>query len=339
MSRQGFGFGNATDVGRVREKNEDYFGYFSTPNGQLFLVCDGMGGYEGGQRASRLAVECIKNYVEKSVELDPAIFLRAAFDDANRRIRAESAADPALHGMGTTCLALLLRAGKSPSAWSAHIGDSRTYRIRQNRIKQITRDHSRVAEMVAHGLLTPEEAEKHPERNVITRALGTHENAEPEIMSLDVCKNDRFVLCTDGVSGPVPPGDILQHSRDRKSQPLAEVLVRLANERGGEDNATCQIVDVLTGPRPPKLRRTEGVNIGAKRRRILWMIAAGALVALFCAMVFILFQTYQSRREKATKSVTPNEKVRKAEEKQGDRKDPSQPNRSNTRHGERGDTK
>lgn len=300
MPKSAFAFGNSTDVGRVRQENEDYFGYFSTPNGELFLVCDGMGGHQGGQRASHLAVETIRSYVSSSVELDPAVFLQAAFVEANRAIRDEAVSTPDLAGMGTTCVALLLRPGKEPRAWRAHVGDSRLYRVRQEGIEQITRDHSRVAEMLAHGLLTPAEAEKHPDKNIITRALGAHESVQPDVEPLAVCAGDRFILCSDGVSGPVPAQDIVAYTKTRTPQALAEVLVKLANERGGEDNATVQVVDVLTGPAPPKKRQTsEVIPQGKRPSAMLVALAGGSVIVLALALWAVFHFTHVKKKSLA----------------------------------------
>ncbi len=254
-------FGNFTDVGTVRSENEDYYGFFETELGSLFIVCDGMGGHVGGKRASRLAVETIAKVVTESVDRNAPKVLKRALASANRAIRQEIDQNSELEGMGTTCVLLLVSTTKKPTAWRVHIGDSRLYRIRLDHIEQLTQDHSMVSEMQRRGLITEKEAEDHPQKNVITRALGVREEIEPEIETVDVCKGDRFILCTDGISGPIPAIDMEQQSIDQTPQVLAERLVKLANERSGDDNATVQIVDCHIGPKPRKpLLRSDGAD-------------------------------------------------------------------------------
>jgi len=254
-------FGNFTDVGTVRSENEDYYGFFETELGSLFIVCDGMGGHVGGKRASRLAVETISQVVSESVDTDASQVIQRALFQANHAIRKEIEEQQELEGMGTTCVLLLINTQKKPLAWRAHIGDSRLYRIRDAKIELLTQDHSMVGEMQRRGLISEEEAEDHPQKNVITRALGVREEIEPEISTVEVCKGDRFILCTDGISGPIPAIDIEDQSTDQSPQNLAERLVRLANERSGDDNATVQVIDSKAGPKAPKPMR---VPVGSK---------------------------------------------------------------------------
>lgn len=292
-----FEFGNHTDVGRVRTANEDYFGSFETKYGQLFVVCDGMGGHKGGYMASRLAVDTIKNYVLDPVESDPMDLLRNAIQTANQAVLAEASNNPELRGMGTTCVMLLIRDGKNPMGWRAHIGDSRLYVIRNNRIYQLTRDHSRVMEMVEHGIITAEDAEHHPDKNIITRAIGVSNVARPEVDLVELYQNDRFVLCTDGVSGPVSAKEILNYSAKLSPQMLAEMLVGKANERGGEDNATVQVIDLLTGPKAPKpppetkTKKSDTKEIQVKKpwykNPIKLAGAVGALIILLAGIWFV----------------------------------------------------
>lgn len=254
MDESGFSYGNLSDTGKVREKNEDYFGTTSTPHGILFLVCDGMGGHKGGQRASRLAVEVIQNSVIDSNSNDPVALLDTAQKTANEKIIEEAAADPGLTGMGTTSVALLLQPGNKPKAWISHVGDSRIYRIRQGRIEAITIDHSVVMEMVKHGIITAEQARTHPKSNVITQALGSKETIKPDTIEIEVCKNDRYILCSDGLTDLVEDEEILKLSKGNSHQELAEKLVHLANEYGGIDNSTVQVIDIEKGPKSARLK-------------------------------------------------------------------------------------
>ncbi|MCX7835601.1 MAG: Stp1/IreP family PP2C-type Ser/Thr phosphatase [bacterium] len=291
-----FEYGNYSDVGRVRTANEDYFASNKTEFGQLFIVCDGMGGHKGGYVASRLAVDTIIQYIKQASESDPKELLQNAIQFANRAVYEKSISDPELRGMGTTCVMVLIRNGKKPMAWRAHIGDSRLYLIRKGEIHQLTQDHSRVMEMVKHGIISEEDAAHHPERNIITRAIGVKPTAEPEVDVFELCKNDRLILCTDGISGPIAKKEILHHSRNVNPQMLAEDLVRLANERGGEDNATVQVVDILEGPKPSSTdpikatRKSDTRELVTKKafykKPILWIPMGMALLILVVGLWF-----------------------------------------------------
>jgi len=288
LKRQHYQFGNFTDVGKIRTENQDYFGYYATPIGELFLVCDGMGGYEGGEVASRMAVETISDCVKSSKLNDPVQALGRAFEEANQKIREFAHEQPELRGMGSTCVALLIQYGKKPQAWRAHVGDSRIYRIRKGKIEQLTRDHSRVMEMVERGLLTKAEAESHPDRNIITRALGAHDTVQPDVEAVSVCRGDRFILCTDGISGKMSDEEILAKSVRQSPQRLAEMLVHLANERGGEDNSTIQVVDNMVGPRPPREYAAARKTWHAMRSqpRWLWIVFASAVLTVLLVFTY-----------------------------------------------------
>ncbi|MBZ0265915.1 Stp1/IreP family PP2C-type Ser/Thr phosphatase [bacterium] len=299
-----FDFGNSSDVGHIRTENEDYFGYFTLPVGELFIVCDGMGGHVGGKRASQLAVQVISQSVKESVELDPVIILSRAIEHANAAILSEVSLHTELKGMGTTCVLLLLQPGPHPKAWRAHVGDSRLYLIRAGEIKQLSNDHSLVGEMLERGLITEMDAAQHPKRNVITRALGVKDKVEPDVAELQVYRGDRFILCSDGISGPIPSVDLQSHSVGRPPQELAEILVRLANERGGEDNSTVQVVDVLAGPKAPSIVPNQSDDnhqdksihsiplIGGHFSRF-WLISiVVALILAATATIFVLEPTW-----------------------------------------------
>jgi serine/threonine protein phosphatase PrpC len=240
-------FGNDTSVGMVRTQQQDYFGSTKTSAGhQLFLVCDGMGGHRAGNKASVLAVTRITEYVgEAPAGENPETLLRNSFKAAGEAITQLSSSDESYKGMGTTCVALLVDTVER-TAWVAHVGDSRTYLIRQGKIERLTTDHSRVQEMVARGLLTEEQAFTHPERNVITRAMGAGQPGEPDVRSLAIEESDRFVLCTDGVTGYFRDDEIRAVASSGEAQAAASDLIRESNRRGGEDNSTAVVVDILS---------------------------------------------------------------------------------------------
>jgi protein phosphatase len=242
-------YGVSSDIGKARTENQDSFGVFPDrgedvipAKGQLFVVADGMGGHQGGREASRLAVQRISEAYERSNAADVPESLVAAMQVANEEIHNASLANAALSGMGTTCVVLLV---KDRRVYIAHVGDSRVYRVTKGSIKQVTEDHSTVAEMTRRGILTPEEAKYHPERSVLYRALGTMSateiDAQPEIV---VTSNEWFVLCTDGLSNMVEDEEIQKIVTSHEPQEACDELVRLANERGGYDNITVAVVRV-----------------------------------------------------------------------------------------------
>lgn len=238
-----------TDVGRVRAENQD-FGTFTAPaeeaasrtGGRLLVVADGMGGHRGGATASRLAVETVKQQYLANETDDVAEMLRSALARANARVYSEAQSNTELRGMGTTTSALLIRGAQ---AWFAHVGDSRIYGVRSDAIKQFTDDHSLVATMVREGLLTSQEAENHPRRNVLQRSIGVSEEVDIDVRGpIDVRENDVFILCSDGLHGVVKNDEIQQAARLSPEQ-AADRLVNLALERGAPDNVTVIVAKVV----------------------------------------------------------------------------------------------
>lgn len=237
-----------SDVGLVRSENQD-FAMINSPElelssagkGRLMVVADGMGGHRGGARASQLAALTIKEAYAQEGEADIATGLRAAMERANAAIYHEAQTNPDLRGMGTTCSALVIRGRQ---AWLAHVGDSRIYLIRGGNITQLTEDHSLVASMVREGLLTSEEAEVHPRRNVLQRSMGVGESVEVDVIqSFGVQHGDTFILCSDGLHGLVKEGEML----GMIAQPIdtaARELVKRAIERGAPDNVTVIVARV-----------------------------------------------------------------------------------------------
>lgn len=238
-----FTLGNHTSIGRVRTANEDAFGNWLTPNGHLFVVCDGMGGHIGGAIASQAAASAIYQTMASQKFPSGPIALEYCLQEANRKLRQMIAANPSLHGMGTTAVAVLLQ---GDAAYFAHIGDSRLYLFRQNNLRRLTRDHSYVQSLVDQGHITEVEAEKHPRRNEIYRALGIDEEVEPAAPAAPIMlqPGDRLMLCTDGLNGMIGDKGIasVMSTRGLSVQQQAEKLVTLADEAGGHDNTTVQII-------------------------------------------------------------------------------------------------
>jgi PPM family protein phosphatase len=220
-----------TDPGRVRRRNEDAF----VVDPPLFAVADGMGGAQAGEVASRLAAAAFREYREAD-ELAPEERVRAIIKEANRRIYDRARTDSEVSGMGTTVTAALLTDGR---VVIGHVGDSRAYRIRNGRLEQLTDDHSLVADLMRSGRLTAEEAEGHPQRSVITRALGTDPDVDVDTLVIEVEAGDLFLLCSDGLSTMVSDSEVLQTvERAATLDEAARDLVRAANTGGGEDNVT-----------------------------------------------------------------------------------------------------
>jgi serine/threonine protein phosphatase PrpC len=230
--------GVASDRGLIRPANEDSFFLRRS----LYAVCDGMGGARAGEVASQMA--CLG-----LLALNPASAakkdLRMAVVNTNQAIISRSLSEDHLLGMGTTLTAVLIREG---SLILAHVGDSRAYLFHDGSLIQLTEDHSWVGEMVRRGELTPDQAAVHPHRSVITRALGTDGDLEPDMDEIDIGEGDRVVLCSDGLSGFVSEADIAALlGRGELPQTTAELLVKAALATGGEDNVTVVVVDVVAG--------------------------------------------------------------------------------------------
>ena len=221
-----------TDVGRQRNANEDDL--FTAADAGLFAVADGMGGARAGEVAAKAAVEQLAA-IEQKQEVGERE-LATVVEEANRRIHELSQSDESLAGMGTTMTALSVGDGEVAIA---HVGDSRAYRLRDGELERLTHDHSLVGEMVRAGRLTPEEAEVHPQRSIITRALGPEPQVEVERMTYPARSGDVYLICSDGLTTMVREDDVAAILGGRSSlQQAAEDLVRVANEAGGKDNVT-----------------------------------------------------------------------------------------------------
>ncbi len=234
---------NISDIGRnpARTKNEDSFGHFEGEFGELFLVCDGMGGHEGGEVASRLAIESIRQYFETNyLPGEEQAVIAQSIEFAQQKITERVELEPELTGMGTTLVLLLIN---GVSYYIAHSGDSRIYLSRGGALIQLTKDHSEVQMMVESGIITQEQASTHPRRNFITKAVG-HTSYAPDISGPHILKQDDvFLLCSDGLTEHVKD-DELHQQMEEEPQIACQNLVEMANDRGGTDNITIQIVQV-----------------------------------------------------------------------------------------------
>ena len=231
------------DTGRCRSMNQDYIFVSEKPMGNLpnlFLVADGMGGHKAGDLASEYTVSRVCEAVTKSMQKIPFQILKGAFQYANQKLIEKAGESPAYAGMGTTLVAVTVQ---DDTAYVANVGDSRLYKI-GGTIEQITEDHSLVEEMVRMGEISKEEARNHPEKNIITRAIGVTETVEPDYFDTKLEKGECLLLCSDGLSNMIEDAqirEILGRRRDLRSG--AEELVKTANENGGRDNISVVLVE------------------------------------------------------------------------------------------------
>ncbi len=227
-----------TDVGLARSVNQDDFmsllGRDAPIGDALFAVADGMGGHSAGEVASRIALELLR-YELSNASSPTERTLRRAVSIANKGVYSESTMVPGLRGMGTTLVVGLVMDGMMIIC---NIGDSRAYLLREGTLKQITKDHSWVAEMVDQGLLTPDQAAVHPRQNMITRALGIGESVQADVYRVPLQKNDRVLLCSDGLHGLVDDAEIASLLAGKSLKGAAGELVKSANRAGGSDNIT-----------------------------------------------------------------------------------------------------
>ena len=222
-----------TDIGRVRALNEDFY-YLPQPGEHFCAVADGMGGHNAGEVASAMAVETFANAMRAGHVSAAAI--HQAVENANTAVHLRSLENQEFSGMGTTFTAMA-QAGRIMHI--AHVGDSRAYLLRNDTIMRLTMDHTLVEEMVMKGLITAREAKYHPKRNIITRALGTNDHVDVDLIQIELEKGDVFFLCSDGLSNHVEDREILEISRRAISWPdKLRALVSRALEQGGNDNIT-----------------------------------------------------------------------------------------------------
>lgn len=248
--------GIRSDVGPSRNLNEDYADYClpedeaqSQSKGALFLVADGMGGHQAGEVASQEAVRIVLKEYYASEGYPPGDSLVQAIKLANRTLYAQAYADAAQSGMGTTMVAAIVLGRK---VYVANVGDSRAYILQERDISRITEDHSWVEEQVQAGLLTREQASKHPQRNLITRALGSRASVDVDLFEGELEEGNVLLLCTDGLCGPLAEKQIVEVVRAHPPAQAADHLVALAGAQGGDDNATVILVEARR-PRPEEL--------------------------------------------------------------------------------------
>ncbi len=249
-TKPGIEIASLTDVGRQRANNEDSYLYWEPDSdedfrrkGRLAVIADGMGGYEGGQEASRLAVETVRQVYDVTSNSDPQQALVAAFYAAHANIQRYATEHIQLQGMGTTCTALSI-VGRQ--LFFAHVGDSRLYLVRADSVSRLTRDHSYVGRLVESGIVRLEDAETHPQRHILTAALGSGREVLPDTPEhpLALQEGDALVLCTDGLWSLVGEQELARAVRSGTPAESCAALVKTALERGGPDNITVLVLRI-----------------------------------------------------------------------------------------------
>jgi protein phosphatase len=233
--------GLLTDIGNVRKVNEDYLGYHEDMEKKIYVVADGMGGHNAGEIASKLAVDTVIEYINSICCMENLEeVLKEAIEFSNKRIYEFSKTNPSLNGMGTTVTACLI---KDSVMAAANVGDSRCYISNEQGMHQITKDHSLVQQLVDNGTITAEEAAIHPNKNIITRALGTAPKVDIDTFLLDLKDINKVILCTDGLSNSLTDEEMFEIIVNNNNTSACEKLVEISKQRGGRDNITVIIFE------------------------------------------------------------------------------------------------
>ena len=281
-------------IGNVRKAQEDSHDIAAlTPNGDVFVVCDGMGGHVGGKQASSIAVKSIIEYLKKERYPQPIQALNDALQFANMQIIGYANEHPELKGMGTTACIVLLQ---DSEAYIAHVGDSRIYLYlgKEKQLHRITKDHSFVQTLVDAGQITDEEAEHHPNKNRILKALGIKPDLAPSFDRIQPKNGDVFLICSDGLSGMISDStlrDVLMQNTVVENK--GETLVNLALEAGGLDNITLELVQIANSPHSKSVFRSHNPTCAkfqthSKSRSIILTVAVTVFATLLC--LFILYK-------------------------------------------------
>lgn len=307
---------NCTDTGRVRAVNEDSMVTFESPNGHVVVVCDGMGGQNAGDVASQLAVTVIQDILTDNTFASPDEAISSSILAANQAILRRASQDLSLSGMGSTCVMLIIKDGV---VYYGSVGDSRIYYIANGMIQQLTKDQSYVQTLVDAGQLSPEDAERHQDKNQITNALGIESMTPPVLgTAITPVQGSTFLLCSDGLSGMVPNHDILTIV-SRSDVPLGErakMLVNKANENGGADNVTVQLVEF--GGKQPVADASPTMAYGSrlqskpkakKSSKIVAILSVVLLLFVICGGVY-WFLSSKKTDKKETKAPTMSQPIK-----------------------------
>lgn len=286
----------ASDIGLVRTENQDCFGKFPKentdlyqPKGVLFVVADGMGGHTGGKEASKLAVDIVSDEYYSSTSDVITNALLYAFKNANLKIHQSSMDAPQFNKKGTTCSAIVLAYDQ---AHIAHVGDSRIYKIADGNIIQFTNDHTEVGEMFRKGILTEEEAKNHPSKSVLVRAMGIEADVEVDLIeNILLNSGDCFVLCSDGLA-KVEKEEIKQVVLNNSPEDACKKLISLANEAGGKDNVTVQVIKITD---ENKAQVTEYKPVNNKKRKSKWLLISILILIILSLLAAAIFYQNEIR--------------------------------------------
>lgn len=298
---------SATDVGIARQVNEDSMTVFDSPNGQVMAVCDGMGGQAAGDVASKLAVSIIKDILTDNTFASPEEAIKRSIMAANQGVLNRTAQSPDLEGMGATCVMLIIKDGRVHCGW---VGDSRIYYISNHTIRQISHDQSYVQQLVDSGQISKDEAANHPQKNEITNCIGLVGMSEPETVAVPIMPEpgSYFLLCSDGLSGMVDEARIERviSGSDLSLQQKVNRLIDMANEAGGLDNITVQLVQFstnnATGTHVESLTDSSH-NSPKKSHALLYGIIGAVLIASASAGTYLALKKDSPTQK--TQIVTP----------------------------------
>lgn len=297
---------NRTDVGRAREHNEDCMVTFDSPNGRVVAVCDGMGGQAAGDVASRLACDIISDILTNNTFTSPTEAITRAVLAANQGILHRAAQNPELTGMGATCVIVIIKDGLVYYGW---VGDSRIYYIHGGVISQISRDQSYVQQLVDQGHITAAEAEHHPLKNEITNALGLETMTPPELgmAPLSPEQGSVILLCSDGLSGMVDDNTInrIVSNDGLTLQQRVDELVNMANNNGGTDNITVQLIEFGTSPALASVVKHKAVKTDDKSKWVLY----GSILVAIAVLAVVLVLLFGGKKQAPKKIIVEEPKI------------------------------
>lgn len=311
---------NCTDTGRTRRVNEDSMVTFDSPNGRVVAVCDGMGGQNAGDVASQLAVAVIQDILSDNTFATPEEAINSSVIAANQAILRKASMNEDMQGMGATCVMLIVKDGK---VYYGSIGDSRIYYIANGMIRQITKDQSYVQTLVDAGQITLAEAEHHQDKNQITNALGVEGMTPPVIGQMPIIPepNSTFLLCSDGLSGMINNNTILNtvSRHDLSLNERARMLVEQANEAGGLDNITVQLVefpaeDMAMSPMGSPSVSSAIAQPKKKSHAVLYSLIAALLVIAVAGGAYWYFHEEEKPQPKATVTTKVKQKAKAKKE-------------------------
>ncbi len=305
ISLKNFDYANLTDKGLQREQNEDFLAYFDTCNGHVFVLCDGMGGHNAGEYASELAVETVGNFLNKKYIKNPFDAVENAIKSANKEVYKKSKEDSRFSGMGTTITLALIRDNR---VYYGHVGDSRIYHFSQNKLKQITKDHSFVQSLIDKGIISKDEAKDHPRKNEISKALGLSSFIEPSVAPAALIpQNDDFILiCSDGLTNMLKNKKIEDEIKNNNSIiDTANKLIKLSNKKGGIDNISVQLIKFFNLSFNENKKKSKSLEL----RKILNLNKTLIITSLF--FILIIFSVFFILQNKETQKKNSDNTIKK----------------------------